>query len=245
MTVTMEAMYDILARMTKDAAKSTGFEKLGDHINRREVKIDTVEAEVNGHSAQLNNFRSGVDLLKTRGSTSGATAMPSSADTGWRPRLAHVRGWAPRGSRASQKLTRKESSDLQNQVAEPIPQEWAHKTRLLAPFMLPHALSIEALGAKPFEADRVTDKLDLSLATSRLTIKDSQVRAAAGDLGGAQKAATDMVLQQRHLCGTQQRQHHELREGFKDLRQAMLPEGGLQQPSDVRLGRPPQASSAP
>lgn len=146
MTITIEAVEAMLARMMKYVAKSHDIDNLGDHTKKREENTGKAATNVNGHAAQLTGMRREVDLLNTARRTGTATAT-SSADSGWRPRLVHIRGCASWGSNALQKLTRKESSELQKHIDDCFREEWAHKRkrRWVASFMLLHRLRLDLL----------------------------------------------------------------------------------------------------
>lgn len=132
------------------------------HLKDCETKIAGVKATVVNHSEQISQMRREIDNLKAKPGPQPSAAAPGPADEGWQPRISHVRGWAPFGCSATQKLNKKESMDLQAEIDKRLPDEWRHKAQWLAPFVLSHTLSMEILAASSTDAKRLADILNLS-----------------------------------------------------------------------------------
>lgn len=98
----MTAMEALFQRMMKDVAKTTDLQVIPQKLDKRKKRLDKVETSMGAFPSELAEIRHRVDNIETGGWASSSDGRRRSFMGGarpgqgeWRPRLIHVRGWAP------------------------------------------------------------------------------------------------------------------------------------------------------
>lgn len=159
--ITMKELEILMRAMMKDLAHTD------------EVKEMTVQAKIERAEDKV-----ATDIINTSSTAQSSSSVAPPADDGWRPRVVHVRGWAPFGCSATHKLNKKEAIDFQAEIDKRLTEEWKDKARCMGPLVMSHSLSLEILDASCTDAKRLADKLNLSFAASPLNTKGSPCGAA-------------------------------------------------------------------
>lgn len=111
------------------------------------------------------------------GSTRSNTTESADQQQSWKPRLIHIRGWAPFGSPASSQISRAEAAAFQSDILAALDPEERATSKFLAPSMHIHMISTEVRPATYDAVKDAADSIKCAITNARITVRGSMPEA--------------------------------------------------------------------
>lgn len=182
----MEHMMDELAQKEdlQDLAKKRDIQDLKESIGevrssvgRVETRVDTMEARM----AELQRRIECNEKMPPRMSTSSSRSAESesgAANEEWRPRLVHIRGWAPWGTGPEKNINRHDACQLQNSFGT---RDIARREscKWLRPFMQNHMITLEVQNGSLHRCKEVSDHVQQIVTKFNVQCGGAPLRSSA------------------------------------------------------------------
>lgn len=170
--ITMGGMERMMRRLlrseTADLATKEDLRQLKEESRNNAARIDQVTADVAELRKQIQEVRE--DPGRHAAASSGGTAA-------WKPRLVHVRGFAPYGSGV--KLNKREANKFQEMVEATLTDHIRSKINALEPFVQNHQLSwnVRTAAAGYDDIAAVVDAMNMGISKAKLQYKGNDLKA--------------------------------------------------------------------
>lgn len=109
---------------------------------------------------------------------SSSAAATSSSRSSWRPRIVHIRGFAPYGSAEPEQLSKEACIAVQKELGEMMGIQCKETTTWLQPFNRNQAVRFECLDANDNQCKAWSDNLNKNINQARWKIKEKEVKGA-------------------------------------------------------------------
>lgn len=131
-----------------------------------------------------------------RGSTGGGARATSSGSSSWRPRLVHVRGFAPFGT--GHRINKLEAKTIQESIMSILDEADKMKLSPLHPFVQNHQVTFNTRGCNYEELSMLFDHINLAIAKHKALYKGHDLRAtmevSPGGSGRSRRSTTPGTL---------------------------------------------------
>lgn len=164
-------------------AKKSDLEQLNEKFNSTANKVDKMDSRIEALKIAVENVQCGqASRSSTPGPSNGrrntgsrTTASSSHDDDDWRPKVIHLRGWAPFGCAAAQKLQKQEAIDTYNFIPTLVDAEPQEALSPTPPFLLNHCLGYRC--DPVYNIYSIAEKFGRFHSEQNFTIKGAAVRA--------------------------------------------------------------------
>ena len=161
-------------------------------LDKHDVEISKHDVELSAQKRRLEDLRSEIDDFRRGGgepirqsselpsetsSTAGSTNSMGAAE--WCPRTVLVRGWAPFGSPASQKIDRVEYKKVANELLSCLPHTLQNNVTVRAPFAANFQISFGRKNGGGFSACRaVQEALSAGVESNMITVRGHDLKVS-------------------------------------------------------------------
>ena len=139
------------------------------------ARIDQTQTRVTSVEETLKELRAVIEEVKSTKPV--VTSTPVSTNGGFQPKLVFVRGFAPYGCAASDKLTRSEYAKESNELHLMLPEPLRSSVRIADPFPLSFQVAFRVMGGRD-ECEVVRDHLANGIAKKSFKIKGNDLKVS-------------------------------------------------------------------
>lgn len=169
----------------RDVAKAHQIDEIKQETTQTKDKVEAVEARVAIVEDKMSSFEERLKRLEqgapaahgSRGTATPCSQRSGGDDTGWRPRIVHLRGWSPFRAGPESKIGRDQAKVLQAAVTAAMSAEWVERVRWLQPSVRSRAVSAELLLVENISEVKKLADYNVTMTRANIKVRSCPARA--------------------------------------------------------------------